>query len=797
MLRVLMSTLSPHFSDALLSHGRQAVRALAPLFTEAHYYRLYVALCSALGRRATPVRALADTSTNAVLFIAPFLTRFQDGLNLTRIFNLPNVKQWLPPGFDSAILVVHSYHSSIGPAFLNISTVALSSSWEELAALRDSSTCVCGDARFSHLKHPDRGHIITTDPDFLPTENLCALWRLGTGYRPGGSDENNSFSTDIADVMRGALQCALTDFCCKVEADLGVHGCMAAWASEVLSEADIVISAVPHGRSRVRPGECFDGEAFFTSADRRTLRYIHSRFVLTYMDKGSSTFVAYCKKAYIAALLDDLAVPGVYLTAPSPIDSVITDQLLFVNSHSLGLRAVTNPALPYYAAIAKLHKSPPKERFLVCSSRAPSRSASLWLTFFFRAIAPVLDLLWVDMFRDGFESACPEPRSWVLLNTETLIPLLHKFNNSFSPMQHALCPWHLTTFDFTRLYTALPHPLLKSDMSALVRDVFDRKQAYALVVFTPVGRRAPRKAVWLKHGVACHGFPLPHPTPGHQGKVGKVTFRVFTPADFDAVFGWLLDSIYFSFAGRVFRQCIGIPMGTNCAVYVANFFLYCYERRFMQRLVNCARSVEPTLAARGRLLLNHFKFTRRFVDDLLSINNPFFQNYLYDTQATSADGIRGIYPPELSIERARSGTEVDFLDITIFPHLYHARGDMPLGALSTRLFDKRTTEPYSHVSVVRFPHASSMLSASCKYGILTSQFIRFSRIILHKPDFVLQLANLVCALYAKGYSLKRLCAATHRLLSQHPHLFPFCGGMSGIYSRFLVVLRMRGLPADY
>ena len=34
----------------------------------------------------------------------------------------------------------------------------------------------------------------------------------------------------------------------------------------------------------------------------------------------------------------------------------------------------------------------------------------------------------------------------------------------------------------------------------------------------------------------------------------------------------------------MYRQVVGIPMGTNCAPLVADLFLFCYERDFMMSL---------------------------------------------------------------------------------------------------------------------------------------------------------------------------------------------------------------------
>ena len=47
---------------------------------------------------------------------------------------------------------------------------------------------------------------------------------------------------------------------------------------------------------------------------------------------------------------------------------------------------------------------------------------------------------------------------------------------------------------------------------------------------------------------------------------------------------FLLDNIYIRFGSKLYRQIVGIPMGTNCAPLVADQFLFWYERDFMLSL---------------------------------------------------------------------------------------------------------------------------------------------------------------------------------------------------------------------
>ena len=47
---------------------------------------------------------------------------------------------------------------------------------------------------------------------------------------------------------------------------------------------------------------------------------------------------------------------------------------------------------------------------------------------------------------------------------------------------------------------------------------------------------------------------------------------------------YLLDNIFIRFVTKLYRQIVGIPMGTNCASLIADLFLFCYEIDFMVSL---------------------------------------------------------------------------------------------------------------------------------------------------------------------------------------------------------------------
>ena len=134
---------------------------------------------------------------------------------------------------------------------------------------------------------------------------------------------------------------------------------------------------------------------------------------------------------------------------------------------------------------------------------------------------------------------------------------------------------------------------------------------------------------------------------------------------------YLLDNIYIRFGTKLYRQIVGIPMGTNCAPLVADLFLYCYERDFMDSLNhdNQADVIEA------------FNSTSRYLDDLLNIDNPYFEGM-----------VNQIYPPELQLNKANiSDTEAPFLDL----HLSVANG-----FASSKIYDKRDDFDFD---IVNFP----------------------------------------------------------------------------------------------
>ena len=137
-------------------------------------------------------------------------------------------------------------------------------------------------------------------------------------------------------------------------------------------------------------------------------------------------------------------------------------------------------------------------------------------------------------------------------------------------------------------------------------------------------------------------------------------------------------------------------MGTNCALLLAELFLYSQEADFIHGLL---KKIEKNLA-------RSFNFTFRYIDDVLSLNNSRF-----------GDFVDRIYPIELEI---KDTTDTD----RSASYLYLLLEIDSEGRLRTKPND---TRDYFNFPIVNFPFICSNIAAAPAYGVYISQLIRYSR----------------------------------------------------------------------
>ena len=185
---------------------------------------------------------------------------------------------------------------------------------------------------------------------------------------------------------------------------------------------------------------------------------------------------------------------------------------------------------------------------------------------------------------------------WILKNSKDLLDNLK--SRSFSQVTS------IKTFDFSTLFTTLPHDKLKTRLKETIHKAFSHRNYGSK--FVVLGYNSTYFSNKIQNGKTC-----------------------YSEEQVISILEFLIDNIFVSFGGTLFQQVVGIPMDTNCAPLLADLFLYSYESEFLQKLVKDKKIHE----ARA------FNFAYRYIDDVLSINNSRFAEFL-----------PLIYPPELEVK---------------------------------------------------------------------------------------------------------------------------------------------------
>ena len=145
-------------------------------------------------------------------------------------------------------------------------------------------------------------------------------------------------------------------------------------------------------------------------------------------------------------------------------------------------------------------------------------------------------------------------------------------------------------------------------------------------------------------------------------------------------------------------------MGTNCVPLLAGLFLYSYEAEFVQRL----------LKAEKKHLAQQSNFTYRYIDDVLSLKNTKFAEYL-----------EFMYPRELEIKETTETATSSSSYLDSYLYVDNAK-------LTTRLYDKRDDFNFP----INFPFLSCNIPSGTAYDVYVSKLIRYARACLNYQDFM-------------------------------------------------------------
>ena len=162
-----------------------------------------------------------------------------------------------------------------------------------------------------------------------------------------------------------------------------------------------------------------------------------------------------------------------------------------------------------------------------------------------------------------------------------------------------------------------------------------------------------------------------------------------------SVLEYLVNNYYFLVGNTLFRQIIGITMGSDRAPFLANLYLSFYETQWI-------KSLKKSDYGRARRFFNTF----RFIDDLATFND----------QGEFLRSFAEIYPPELSLKKENEyDNKATFLDIEI---------TIEDKKFWYSLYDKRD---YFNFSIVRFPYKCSNIPSKIFHSTIGAETLRICK----------------------------------------------------------------------
>ena len=267
----------------------------------------------------------------------------------------------------------------------------------------------------------------------------------------------------------------------------------------------------------------------------------------------------------------------------------------------------------------------------------------------------------------------------------------------------------ISTFDFSTLYSKIPHDKLISVLDEIVDFCF-RGCSNSLLSVSKSGARWVTKP--SKNSLSFNIESV------------KLTIK------------FLMDNCLFSCGDCVYRQIIGLPMGSDPAPFMANLFLYHYESSWLKNIkkndIHTARK---------------FSNTFRFIDDLNAINDS----------GKFEEHFKEIYPPELELKKEHGNNSASFLDLDI---------EIDNKRFKTKLFDKL-------IKIVRMPDKSSNMPSKIFSSCIGAETLRIARISSTLHSFQESCHSLYKRMLAQGASKAGICRVLKKVYGRHPFLVKF------------------------
>ena len=632
-----------------------------------HQYIIYVIkdLCLFKLRTVAP----KNKSPNSFI-VVKFVNKLIENVKLDKIFKYSYINNLFPVKNSHFSKPVTSYSrtNSIRSKIVNYKQTIQDPDYQDF-------TCHCGEYQHLVAKDIHHGHIVTGNLKLIENAELHKLVSKGLNFHEQQPPDINKAYLSI--------KSGLDSYISKITDKLHLPLCQfTGWKNTILE----------HVEKKLRHSKQYKFNNVLSKRSNAVdLENLQKNFVFVPVDKASNNVGIICKKYYMGIISNEIEESNTFTKLNTSENDIFKDL-----SKSTYIKKNDNRKLPTLYATIKMHKNPIGFRFITAGRDTIVQNLST-------SVSKCLKLLLnVAKTSAKYKIANLDNSVFIIDNRNKVIKYITEVNAIPGNGRKSVSAW-----DFSTLYTSIPHDQLKKCIESFIRKVFDK------CVLT---NKDP-KAFICSSGKRDIGYFSKNPS-----KINPC----YNLDELINAINFVIDNSLIKFHDMIFRQTIGIPMGTNCAPFLANVYLHVYEYLYLETLVK-----NNDLGTAQAICNNMF----RYQDDCLTVNDS----------GIFKDHCDKIYPPEMILKNTNiSRDKCTFLDLTI--SIYR-------GKLLYYSYDKRDDFGFE---VVNYPNLLGNIPSKQSYGVYISQLVRYCDINSNYKHFASDIKSMNDRFLAQGFEKKQL-----------------------------------------
>jgi hypothetical protein len=604
--------------------------------------------------------------------------------------------------------VVYKYTQPIRNEILNYSQVTRNNANKKLEEI----PCSC----HNHPKYISThwGHVCTGDLEIIQNQELREIIKKGPAYRLKQQRDIKA----IKDAVAEGLDALIAEWTTTYQNDPNViQQNLHYWKDAVLKKVEQNYNAKYTDKYSKKPNDEHIQNEPSETIPQEALKKLQEDHVLVCADKSANNVIVVCQRFYIERLREEMSpsrpseaeeknehppqqrtYKKVERTQKQVIEEV-TKTLL-----ELGFPPVkVEQHLAEMYWTAKMHKDPIAQRFIAASNKCVTRQLSKTIGKCLKEIQKTLKEKDDYLFKKE-----KVRRFWIVENTQDVL-------NRVEGINFKTAAKGLDSFDFSTLYTMIDHDSLFQEIQDVLEEAFIATGKTYLLANT-------RCAIWSDK----------------ESKTKEM--HSLTKENLMKLIKVLVTNIFVVCGNDVYRQEKGIPMGTDCAPFLANLYLYARESKWIDGLRQSKVQKDKELATK-------MKDTSRYLDDLLAINDG----------GTMTEKWGKIYPESLKLKKEnKESHKTHFLDLQLV---------INNNTIVTSVYDKRDDFPFH---VVTFPNLSGNLHFRRTHGIIIGQLLRYAKNCQDREIFAQRTKTLTETLQKQHFDRKLLAHYCQKFFEERP-----------------------------